>query len=152
MFFTRFSQLILFNNTVVRPNLAPYRVRTVPFSVFFTVPFFTAIATVTVPFFSLTVGSAKRTEPLILTVRVLVFDREPYRTKMETVIRLLLRTANRTAIRTVPVLVRYGSRCVPYHKNLQHLSIHRTNFVAVPRSVPHQNWYGTDRGAVRGPQ
>ncbi len=82
----------------------------VPFSVFFTVPFFTAIATVTVPFFSLTVGSAKRTEQLILTVRVLVFDHEPYRTKMETIIRLLLRTANRTAIRTVPVLVRYGSR------------------------------------------
>ena len=124
----------------------------VPFSVFFTVPFFTASATVTVPFFRLTVRSAKRTEPLIVTVRILVFDREPYRTKMETVIRLLLRTANRTAIRTAPVLVRYGSRCVPYHKNLQRLSIHRTNFVAVPRSVPHQNCYGTDRGAVRGPQ
>jgi hypothetical protein len=78
----------------------------VPFSVFYTVPFFTASATVTVTFFRLTVGSAKRTEPLILTVRVFVFDREPYRTKMETVIRLLLRTA----IRTAPKLVRYGSR------------------------------------------
>jgi hypothetical protein len=40
-----------------------HRVRTV--FRFFTVLFFTAIATVTVPFFSLTVRSAKRTEPLI---------------------------------------------------------------------------------------
>jgi hypothetical protein len=61
----------------------------VPFFVLFAVPFFPAIATDTVPFLSLTVGSAKRTEPLILTVLILVFDREPYRTKMETVIRLL---------------------------------------------------------------
>ena len=91
------------DSTIVRPNLSPflYRVRTVPycvrtvphrvrtvphrvrtvsvpFSVFFTVPFFTTIATVTVPFFSLTVGSTKRTEPLIVTVRFLAFDREPY--------------------------------------------------------------------------
>ena len=51
----------------------------VPFSVFFAVPFFTA--TVTVPFFSLTVRSAKRPEPL-------VFDREPYRIKMRVVVRL----------------------------------------------------------------
>jgi hypothetical protein len=77
----------------------------VPFSVFFIVPFFTASATVTVPFFRQTVRSAKRTESLIVTVRFLVFDREPYRTKMETVFRLLLRTANRTAIRTATVLV-----------------------------------------------
>ena len=106
-----------------RVRTVPYRVRTVPvtFSVFFYRTVFCAIATVTVPFFSLTVGSAKRTEPLILTVRILVFYREPYRTKMGTVIRLLLRTANRTAIRTiqiynvylytVPILLRYGSRC-----------------------------------------
>ena len=53
------------------------------YSTVFTVPSFTAIATtVTVPFFSLTVRSVKRTEPLILTVRFLVFDREPYRTKV----------------------------------------------------------------------
>ena len=98
------------------------------------------------------VGSAKRTEPLIVTVRFLVFDREPYRTKMGTIIRLLLRIANRCAIRTALKLVRYGSRCVPYQTNLQRLSIHRTNFVAVPQTVPHQFWCGTDRGAVRGPQ
>ena len=52
--------------TIVRPNF--HLVRTVPF-----------------PF---------RTEPLIVTVRFLVFDREPYRTKVGTFIRLLLRTAN----------------------------------------------------------
>jgi hypothetical protein len=92
-------------NEFAIPNRICYRTVSVPFSVFFTVSFFTAIATVSVPFFSLTVGSAKRTEPLIVTVRFLVFDREPYRTKMETVIRLLLRTA----IRTAPKLVRYGS-------------------------------------------
>ena len=68
--------------------------------VFLTEPFFTASATVTVPFFCQTVRSVKRTEPLILTVRFLVFDPEPYRTKMRTVIRLLLRTANRTSNRT----------------------------------------------------
>ena len=50
----------------------PYRTVSVPFSVFF----------------YRTVLSAKRTEPLILTVRILVFDREPYRTKMGIVIRL----------------------------------------------------------------
>ena len=60
----------------------PYR-----FPFFFTVPFFTESATVTVPFFSLTVSSVNRTEPLILTVRFLVFGREPYRTKPVTVIR-----------------------------------------------------------------
>ena len=37
--------------------------------------------TATVTFFSQTVRSVKRTEPLILTIRFLVFDREPYRTK-----------------------------------------------------------------------
>ena len=66
----------------------------------------------------------KRTEPLILTVRFLVFDREPYRTKSGTVIRLLLRIANRTASkwriviplylrtanRTTTILMRYGTR------------------------------------------
>ena len=53
--------------TIVRPNLSPCPSRTVsvPFYVFLTVPFFTASATVT--------------EPLILTIRFLVFDREPYR-------------------------------------------------------------------------
>ena len=70
----------------------------------------------------------KRSEPLILTFRFLVFDRKAYRTKMSTVIRLNLRTANRT--------------------NSQRLSIHRTNFAAVPRTDPHQNCGGT----VRGPQ
>jgi hypothetical protein len=85
------------------PVPCPYR--TVPFSVFFTVPFFTASATVTVPYYRLTVRSAKRTEPLIVTVRFLVFDREPYRTKMETVIRLLLRTANRTSFSAVRIAV-----------------------------------------------
>ena len=49
---------------------------------------------------SLTVRSVKLIEPSILTVRFLVFDREPYRTKRGTVIRLYLRTANRTATRT----------------------------------------------------
>ena len=63
------------NGTVGGPNLSPYRTVFVPFSVFLNVPFFTAIAIVAVPFFSLTVGSAKRTEPLILTVSFLVFDR-----------------------------------------------------------------------------
>ena len=84
----------------------------VPYSVLFTIPFF-----------SLTFRSVKHTEPLILTVRFLVFGREPYRTKMRTVIRLVLRTTNRTkwgtvirlllgtANRTAPKLVRYGSRC-----------------------------------------
>ena len=93
------------------------------FSDFFTLPFFTASATVTVPFFSLTVSSVKRTEPIIFIIRFLVFDREPYRTKMRTVVRLLLRNANRTkwgtvirfllwtANRTAPKLVRCGSRC-----------------------------------------
>ena len=71
----------------------PYRTVSVPFSVLFTGQFYTAIATVTVPFFSLTVISGKRTEPLIFTVRLFVFDREPYRTKMGTVNRLTLRTA-----------------------------------------------------------
>jgi hypothetical protein len=45
----------------------------------------------TVPFFSLTF------EALVLTVRFLVFDREPYRTKKGIVIRLLFVTMNRTA-------------------------------------------------------
>ena len=57
-----------------RTVYVPCLYRTVPHRVltvvrFFTVSFFTASATVTVPFFSLTVRSAKRTEPLILTVR-----------------------------------------------------------------------------------
>ena len=72
--------------------------------------------------FLLTVRSVKRTEPLILTVRFLVYDgepyqngnrysfiiedREPYCTKMGTVNRLVLRTANSTAIGTAPKLVR----------------------------------------------
>ena len=97
---------------------------TVPFSVFFTVPFFTASATVTVPFFSLTVRSAKRTEPFISTVSFLVFDREPHRTNRGTVIRFLLRTANRTAPKMGTVNRYYGGP--------------RT----APRAVPHQNWCG----------
>ncbi len=77
---------------IYRTVPCPYRTvpcpyRTVPFSVFFTVPFFTASATVAVPFFRLTVRSAKRTEPFISIVRFLVFDREPHRTKRGTVIR-----------------------------------------------------------------
>ena len=109
-----------------RVRTVPYRVRTVPFSVFFTVPFFTASATVNVPFFCLTVRSAKRTEPLILTVRFLVSgnrytlvngDREPYRTNMGIINRLVLRTANRTAPNGGPLSVYYwGSRSVP-HQN-----------------------------------
>ena len=113
-------------DTIVRPNLSPYRtvpcpyrVRTVPYRVRtvpcpyrfpFFLPFFTASATVTVPFFSLTVRIAKRTEPKweSLTVE----DREPHRTKRVAVIRLYFRTANRTAIRTAPILVRYGSYCI----------------------------------------
>ena len=87
----------------------PHRVRTV--FRFFTVPFFTASATFTVPFFSLTARSAKRTEPLILTVRFLVFDREPNRTKMGTVIRLLLRTAT---VRYSTDTVRYSNDTVRY--------------------------------------
>ena len=82
----------------------PYR--TIPFSVFYRER--DRFRTVFCPM----VRSAKRTEPLIFTVRILVFDREPYRTKMGTVIRLLLRTANRTAIRTAPKLVRYGTDTV----------------------------------------
>ena len=85
----------------------PYRVRTVP------CPYRTVFR-----FFYRTVLSAKRTEPLILTVRILVFDREPYCTKMGTVISLLLRTA----IHAAPKLV----RCVPYNTNLQRLSVDRT--------------------------
>ena len=83
-------------------------------SVLFTVPFFTAIATGAVPFFSLTVRSVKRTEPLILTVRFLVFDREQYRTKMNTVNRLILRTANRIAPKGGPLSVYiWGTRTTP---------------------------------------
>ena len=89
----------------------------VPFSVLFTVPFFTTIATVTVPFFSLTVRSVKRTEPLILTVRFLVFDREPYRTKIGIVIFFLLRTANRTASKWAPLPIYiWGPRTVPHQE------------------------------------
>jgi hypothetical protein len=87
----------------------------VPFSVFFTVPFFTAIATVTVPFFILTVRSAKRTEPLILTVRILVFDLEPYRTKMGTVFMLTVtedrephRDPYRTSFSAIRIAVRFA--------------------------------------------
>ena len=105
-----------------------YRVRTVPFSIFFTVPFFTASATVTVPFLCPMVRSAKRAEPLILTVRFLVFDREPYRTKMGTVIRLVLKSANRTLPNGGPLSVYYCAN--------------------QPRCVPHQNWCGTDRDAA----
>ena len=121
--YSRGSEFVTVSVTHRFPFFLPYR-------------FLPRSRTLQYPFLSLTVGRAKRTETLILTVCILVFDREPYRTKMETVIRLLLRTA----ISTLPVLVPYGSRCVSYHKNLQRLSIHRTNFVAVPRTVPHQNW------------
>ena len=55
-------------------------------------------------FLSLTLRSVKRTEPLILTVRFLAYEREPYRINMATVIRLLLRTV------PIYILVRYGSR------------------------------------------
>ena len=72
---------------------------------FFTVPFFTVIATVTVPFFSMMVRSVKRTETLIMTVQFLVFDREPYRTKIGTLTRLVLRTTNRTVPKRGPISV-----------------------------------------------
>ncbi len=88
--------------------------------------------TVSVPFFRLTVRSAKRTEPLIVTVRFLVFDREPYRTKMETVIRLLLRTAIHVI---VPYRVSYRE---PY----------RTKTGAVRFAVPQHNWYGVQINVV----
>ena len=87
----------------------PHRVRTVRTALrfFLTVPFFTASATVTVPFFSLSVRSVKRTEPLIVTVRFLVFDREPYRTKSGTIIRFFIgdREPYRTEMGTVNHLV-----------------------------------------------
>ena len=63
----------------VRTVQCPYRTVSVPYRVrtvfrFFYRTVFSAIATVTVAFFSLTVGRAKRTEPLILTVLILVFE------------------------------------------------------------------------------
>ena len=108
----------------VRTVAVPYRVRTIPCPYRF--PFFTASATVNVPFFCLTVRSARRTEPLILIVRFLVYDRQPYCTKIGTVIRWSLRTANRTAPNGGPLSVYYWG----------------------PRYVPHQFWCGTDRGAA----
>ena len=53
------------------------------------------------PLFSLSVRGVKQTEPLILTVRFLAFDR----TKMYTVTSLLLRTANRTASKLAPLTI-----------------------------------------------
>ncbi len=112
--------------TVGGPNLSPFPYHTVSVPRSRPLPY---------RFLSLTVGSAKPTEQLILTVRVLVFDREPYRTKMETImsvpyqfccdtIRAVYRTLKiynvylytgpimlRYRIRTAPKLVRYGSRC-----------------------------------------
>jgi hypothetical protein len=60
-------------------------------------------------FLRITVKSAKRTEPLIVTVRFLVFDREPYRIKMKTVIHLLLRTVNRTNFGAVRFVLYEGA-------------------------------------------
>ena len=97
---------------------------------FRTVPFFTAIATVTVPFFSLTVRSEKRTKPKVLTVRFLVFDRESYCTKISTVICLWVRTANRTApngVRHPFIFKDREPRCDPY----------RTKIGAVRLTVPN---------------
>ncbi len=64
--------------------------------------------------FRLTVRSAKRTEPLIVTARVLVFDREPHRDPYCIsfgAVRIAVRFAvlNNKRI-TVSILVRYGSR------------------------------------------
>ena len=82
--------------TKVRPNSSSCPYRTVlypfPFSFFLAYRFFTAIATFTVPFFSLMVRSVK-----------------PYRTKSRTVIRLLFKTASRTAPKGLP-----SSRTVPH--------------------------------------
>ena len=61
--------------------------------------------TISFPFsiFSLTVRSVKRTQLfLILTIQFLVFDREQPRTKMGTMILLVMRTANRTASKGEP--------------------------------------------------
>jgi hypothetical protein len=100
-------------------NFFFYRsVRTVELATI-SVPFFTAIGTVTVPFFSLTV-SMKRAELLILTVRFLVFDREPYRTKKrecypflfehrEKIHAIWFAVLNNKQI-AVPILVRFDSR------------------------------------------
>ena len=81
----------------------PYRARTV-FRFFYQTVFYRDRDRFRTAFtVSLTVRNAKRTEPLILTVRFLVFDREPYRTKIGIFIRLLLRTANRTASKWAPL-------------------------------------------------
>jgi hypothetical protein len=87
----------------------PYRIVPCPYRF----PFFMRSQSqiVTVPFFSQTFCFlVKRTEPLILTVRFLVFDREPYRTKTGTV-RIAVRfgVLNNKRI-MVSILVRYGSR------------------------------------------
>ena len=126
LIFILFSHTLLVKDfiffTIVRPNLlphstvpCPYHTVSVSLSVFFNVPFFTAIATVTVPFYSLTVRSAKRTEPFNFdrshfsiwpqTVphqngnrySFIIEDREPYRTNMGNVNLLVLRTAIQTA-------------------------------------------------------
>ena len=74
-------------------------------------------------FLSPTVRSEKRTESLILTIRILVFDCEPYRTNMGTVSRLLMRTVNSTNFephrepyRTTIVAVRLLSAVLKYKR------------------------------------
>ena len=64
--------------TVGGQNLSSCPYRTV-FRFFYRAVFYREPA-VTVPFFSITVRSVKRTEPLIVTVRFLEFVRDPYRT------------------------------------------------------------------------
>ena len=72
-------------------------------------PYRTVFATVTVPFIFLTVRSAKRTEPLILTVRILVFEPIINTMRFEVPNNKRITVLNTKRL-TKPVLVQYGSR------------------------------------------
>ena len=63
--------------------------------------------------------------------RLIIEDREPYRTNMGIVNRLFLMTANRNA------------------QNGGQLSVYYWGPRTAPRSVSNQNWCGTDHGAAR---
>ncbi len=65
----------------------------------------------------------KLTEPLILTARFSVFDREPYRAKMEKVICLLLRIANRTTPKKAQLPILFDNR-EPHQKGT--VNVNRT--------------------------
>ena len=87
----------------------------------------------------------KRTEPLILTVRFLVFDREPYRTQMGNVTRFYLRTTNRSLPKGVRFAVHFAVLKYKRYGSLSNIKKygHRDKFgpsTVMENFVSFNNW------------